>query len=171
MDENSAVKVEARELADRFGLREKTPKAGTPWRRILAPPREHGVLSRSAWVLGGQIVISDLVEAELPNGSGDAGLQWHLSVSDNLSRPCDRDVLRVRMTFDMREAEEDNHHPGVARHLFLVVDPADRIACECKATEIQRVEPDGYRWSDDPSACRGCDLERRTGRACPRHPR
>jgi hypothetical protein len=47
----------------------------------------------------------------------------------------------------MRRAEEDNHQDGRARMLFLVVDPARRVDCECKATERVVVREDGYRYT------------------------
>lgn len=65
--------------------------------------------------------------------------------------------------------DEDNHHPGVARHLFCPVEEQYRNACECKLTETLVVEPDGYEWSNDEADCRGCFLQRLNGLPCPIH--
>jgi hypothetical protein len=71
----------------------------------------------------------------------------------------------------MEGSEEDNHHPGIARHFWMVVDPARRVDCECKVGETVVKEPDGYKWSNDPGACRGCDYARTfPGHPCPLHP-
>jgi hypothetical protein len=124
-------------------------------------------------------VISSIVMAEQPR-SGTVGPQWHVSIVDRSSpapaRPSGAQVALARCAFDLLVAEEDNHHPGAARHLWLPVDPTERVDCECKATEVQVVEADGYRWSNDPVECRGCELERSmraTGatRPCPIHAR
>lgn len=116
-------------------------------------------------------VISSLIKAELPDRSG-IGLQWLVSVSRAAGRrPAPVDLRRALRAFGMQDAEEDNHHPGNARHFFLVVDPAHRVTCECKVDEETVVEPDGYRWqnSREPGACRGCELTAITGRPCPIH--
>lgn len=141
------------------------------WDRVR--DRRLAALGHEGWTYGGMLVITEVDVMEAPDGSGEVIPQWHISVSlRGRARVTDADLDRARRAFGMDGAswaEEDNHHPGVARHLFLPVDPGRRVDCECKATEIQRLEPDGYRWSDDPESCRGCELERITGRACPRH--
>lgn len=123
----------------------------------------------SAWVYGPIHVLSSLVEAQMPDGNG-VGLQWHISVTTKGKRPKQHHVRRALRAFDMRKAEEDNHHPGNARHFFLVVDPARRVDCECKTDETVVQDADGYRWSNTKEgACRGCELVAVTGRPCPLH--
>ena len=122
-------------------------------------------------------VLSSLVVAELPRG-GATGPQWHVSVVDRSAetpaRPSEEQTLLTRCAFDLLTAEEDNHHPGAARQFWLPVEPAERRDCECKETEVQVVDADGYRWSNDPASCRGCELERTMAavgqtRSCPLH--
>ena len=68
--------------------------------------------------------------------------------------------------------EEDNHHPGNARHFWLPLDPTKRVDCECKSDEAVITEPDGYQWTNphNESECRGCASASLYGRPCPLHP-
>jgi hypothetical protein len=66
--------------------------------------------------------------------------------------------------FAMPAFDEDNHHPGVARHLWCPVDPAYRSACECKVSEVVVVDG-AYEWTTEADHCRGCDYERSHGDA------
>lgn len=141
------------------------------WQEVPAPPLSGKVLAVRAWTRKGAVVISALEQAELPDKSGE-GPQWHLSVSYKGKRPRDTDVRATLRAFDMRNAEEDNHHPGIARHFWLPVDPAHRVDCECKEDEEVITEPDGYRWTNPrpgDGPCRGCEMERLQGRPCPIH--
>lgn len=109
--------------------------------------------------------------AKYPVGDG-AGPQWHISVSRIPGhRASAREVGIALRAFGMSGAEEDNHHPGVARHYWLPVDPAFRVGCECKVEEVTIVEPDGYSWTNprEGSECRGCEYEVKFGRPCPFH--
>lgn len=145
------------ELVPRFGF-SRYPAAGRP-----LPPT--GTLWRSHDRLE---VISALEVAPLPGGAGATGPQWHLSVSrrpapgprDPEAPRClvaTVDLERVVAAFRVPAFDEDNHHPGVARHLWCPVDPAYRSACECKLTEVVVVEAGGYEWSNDETeGCRGC---------------
>lgn len=147
-------------------LRERRPDSG--WQEIPCPWTIEG-LSRSAWESGPLRVLSALIEADLPDGAG-VGLQWHVSISRKGRRPREKDLRRALRAFGMVEAEEDNHHPGVARHFFLPVDPMHRVDCECKRSDEQIVEPDGYRWSNSrQGTCRGCEIAPLTGRPCSLH--
>lgn len=142
------------------------------WTEFPAPDalrRQPGVTHTSVWESGKVFVISELAMMDAPRGDGQT-LQWQVSVShDGKRRPSDAQVEKVRRAFGMQEAEEDNHHPGVARHLFLCVDPARRVSCECKEGEAIVVEPDGYTWSNDPASCRECEHARLIGKACRAH--
>lgn len=147
------------------------------WQEAGAGVRSPGHLAGSAWVgPAGLVVMSELVLAQLPDRSG-TGRQWLVSVSQDGHRPAGRPLRRALQAFGMADAEEDNHEPGIARKFWLVVDPAHRVDCECKADEEVIVEPDGYRWSNpraarqDPSLCRGCAAARaiRSARPCSIH--
>lgn len=143
----------------------------TPLARIPAGPwvRIHPWMTGAAWQLGPICVVSTLDRAKLPRGEG-SGPQWHISVTRYRNkRPNDDHVRRALRDFHMVGAEEDNHHPGNARHFFLVCNPADRVTCECKEDEVTVVEPDGYTWQNDPNDCRGCEWERRWGKPCAIH--
>lgn len=130
------------------------------------------------YVRSGVTVISTRVMAQYPRGVG-IGPQDHVSVSRRLRRAPEADVQRALLAFGMVGAEEDNHHPGIARHFWRPVDPAHRVACECKATEqVIRDPRDGYEWTNPTTAsgegCRGCwyaaTLGKYTGRdRCPVH--
>ncbi len=148
------------------------------------------------WQNGKICVVSTLDMAELPRQNGLIGPQWHISISQAASpqnkRPTFEQVRKALRAFRMVGAEEDNHHPGNARHFFMPVDPASRSACECKEDEEQVMERDGYVWSnpktplggsyqhDDPEIagfvtralgeiCRGCAIAPLTGRPCSLH--
>ncbi len=154
--------------------RERRPPACTGWREVHVPKLCEGVVAASAWVYGKIRVISSLNIMQMPDNPAETGLQWHISVSRNGRRPSDVDVLKARRAFHMKAAEEDNHHPGGARHFMLVCDPARRIDCECKETEEVIVDKGGYKWTNpkDPAACRGCAYALMTDgkKPCPLHP-
>lgn len=124
------------------------------------------------WGRGPLRVISSVGMMELPDGGGEQGPTWLISVSSGGTRATDREARRALRDFGMAGAEEDNHTPGIARAFFLVVDPARRVDCECKTTETVIVEEDGYRWSNPTDGpCRGCEFESIAGpaRRCPLH--
>ncbi len=157
-------------------LRERRPQ-GAMWSRGPTPPLPAEAIS--SWRRRSISVISSLEIADYPRGGG-SGPQWHVSVCgvDNLAqgrpstrRPTEQEVRVARYAFGMATAEEDNHHPGKARHFWLPVDPARRVTCECKDDEVTVVEPDGYTWTNphDPAECRGCELAAELGTPCPIH--
>ncbi len=141
---------------------------GYGWlRRKISMPN---VVSASVWMYGKLIVISALEIAVYPDKAGGAGPQWHISVSRNGRRPKDSDTLKALRCFRMMGSEEDNHHPGNARHFWLPCDPEHRVTCECKEEEKTVVDQDGYRWTTPKDGeCRGCDFQRLIGKACPLH--
>lgn len=151
-------------------LREIRPR-GREWSSIPVPSSAWaaGTLAGSRWTDGRLSVISTLINAELPRGTG-IGPQWHVSVSRFGKRPKPHELARAQRAFGIVGWEEDNHHPGHARHFFRPVDPAHRVACECKTTETIHVEPDGYRWTNPTDApCRGCEYWAQHGKPCPIH--
>lgn len=127
-------------------------------------------ISISAWQRGPVCVISALENAELPDKSGE-GPQWHISISRGSRRPKPLEVrAALRAFFGGERPEEDNHHPGNARHFWMPVDPEHRVDCECKEEEQLVVEPDGLRWTNPKDGpCRGCAISPVTGRPCPLH--
>lgn len=130
-----------------------------------------GVAHRgSAWRSHDQLyVLSTLEISYLPGTDKVPGPQWHISVSRAPNRSTPADVARVVAGFAMPAFDEDNHHPGIARHLWCPVDPAYRTACECKITETLIVDGD-YAWTNDETEqCRGCHLQGLTGAPCPLH--
>lgn len=154
---------------------EQRPRGGG-WHRLNGPATIPGVevLSLSWWTDRTVMVCSALENADYPAGGG-RGPQWHLSVSlvmrpTPTTRPGRPEVRRTLRAFDLVGAEEDNHHPGIARHFWRPVDPARRVGCECKATEKVITERDGYRWTNPTDGpCRGCEISQLTGVACPLH--
>ncbi|MFH5911733.1 hypothetical protein, partial [Clostridium perfringens] len=74
--------------------------------------------STSVWSDGTLIAISSSIDAEY---RGLVCPHNHLSISvvGQGRRPSDDEMAAAREAFDMVDAEEDNHSPGVARHLFL----------------------------------------------------
>lgn len=152
-------------------MREQQPR-GHEWRALRVPSCAWlpGTVTQSMWTDGRLSVISSLVEAELPSGNG-VGPQWHVSISRcGGKRPKPAELARAQRAFRIVGWEEDNHHPGNARHYFRPVDPAERVDCECKTNETAIVDRDGYRWTnptDEP--CRGCEYWATTGAPCPIH--
>jgi hypothetical protein len=94
------------------------------------------------------VVLSSAIVAEY---RGEPCRHNHVSVAvaDHTRRPTDPELAMVRADFDMADAEEDNHSPGNARHLFLPLHIARGTVgvCDCKDDEEQVVESDGYTWS------------------------
>lgn len=151
-------------------LRELQPR-GTGWtRRENTNPLAAKSVAESWWTREGVVVGSSLLDADLPDGSGQ-GLQW--LVSENERRPSRAALRHALRAFGMLGAEEDNHHPGIARHFWKPLDRAHRVECQCKASETIVTEPDGYQWTTptdvDAQGCRGCDFEQMLGKPCPLH--
>lgn len=120
-------------------------------------------------------VISSLENADLP-GSGDPpqqGPSWLITVSKPGPERCnvtDDDLRRVIDAFAMPAYDEDNHHPGIARHLWCPLDERYQQACECKLTEVTITEANGYQWTTDTDGeCRGCEYQRMFGKPCTIH--
>lgn len=153
-------------------MTETAREPGRDW-RCLGP-----MGNAMRWTRGPLVVVSELAHAFYPDGSGDIGPQWMISVSYKRRRPTDKQLRRALRAFDMVGTEEDNHMPGMTRQFWLPVDPARRTDCECKVTEDTFVEPDGHRWTnpkpDSNELCRGCEYEQLaastgTVRPCPIH--
>lgn len=153
-----------------------TPRCKTPrekhWLEMAPPPTSSPELTIEirAYQRYPMRVISELGMMDLP-GTKLIGPTWHVSLGiAGGARASDAQLLHVRRAFGMLDAEEDNHHPGRARHLMMPVDPQHRVACECKTDEDQVVDPDGYRWSNAVGdTCRGCLMQVQLGRPCPLH--
>lgn len=144
---------------------EKLPSKLAGWRRSnrLDPGQMelHSAISISAWQRRGVFLISSLELAEAPDGRKDVIPQWHVSMSKpGLGRCSDVECQQALACFGLTGAEEDNHHPGVARHFWMPVDPKRRVDCECKSDETVHTDVDGYKWSQPVDACAGCDYEK-----------
>lgn len=113
------------------------------WRPIPSP-----IPTARAFLRDRVLALSEVAPMSAPDGSGDVLRTWLVSVSEGGRwTPSNETMARVRRDFAMEEAEEDNHEPGLARKLFLVVEPGRRVACECKETERVIVRGDGYRYT------------------------
>jgi hypothetical protein len=151
---------------------EKRPPPHSGWLEVQTPAiliQQLKPLAVSTWISGPLRVISSLVLADAPDGSGVTE-QWHISLTRKAKRPHPTDVRRSLRAFGLVGAEEDNHHPGNARHFWRPVDASKRVDCECKETDTVVVEKDGYTFStpaDGP--CSGCQFEGLTGKRCPLH--
>jgi hypothetical protein len=121
-------------------------------------------------------VISSSAPMDAPDGSGPTPT-WHISVSRQVvggdrPNPTDDQMRHVLDTWEIDEYEEDNHSPGLARHLFIPHDPALRGLCECKLNEPQAVTLDGVEWSNaaPDGECAGCQIAAMpNGRPCQIH--
>lgn len=150
-----------------LGLNQKTflqalEPSGNDWTRGA----RYG--AAQAWRRGPVCVLSELCNAVYPDGSG-CGPQWLISITHKGRRPKAHDVRGALRAFAMVGAEEDNHHPGHARHFWRPVDPAKRVKCSCKSDETVVIEKDGYRWQNnrpESGPCRGCEWARMTGTQC-----
>lgn len=138
----------------------RKPTGVTGWTRF-GHPKDNGMGGLAVSYRKDQLLaISDLVYAEAPDGSGDRVWQYHVSVSRGWdstgrllmykeridARPTNAEVAEVARAFCLDVWEEDNHTSGLARHLWLPVDPDRRVACQCKLDEQTLTEPDGYQW-------------------------
>lgn len=151
---------------------ERLPSDRNQWAQfsLHGLPVTASLLSASRWISGPIIVVSALEEANYPDGAG-IGPQWHISITARGKRPKPHHVRRALRAFGMVGAEEDNHHPGNARHYWMPVDPTHRVDCECKTDEKLLTESDGYRWTNPhkQNECRGCAIAPLTKRPCPVH--
>ena len=151
-------------------MSERSPRKSSHWVQLGFDPRTQAVVYKR----GALRVLSALSDMQLPGQpDGTTGPTFHVSVSQRGgSLVSDADLKRVRRDFGMLEAEEDNHHPGRARHLMLPADPRHRVACECK-TDEETIVTDGYAWTNPkdatPETCRGCEYEGMHGNPCPVH--
>lgn len=158
-------------------LTERRP-ISNKWRELLPPTTLYtrGTIALSMWMhRDGTRVISELINAEAPDGRGDVIPQWHISVARPKARATKGEVQRALLAFQMVGTEEDNHESGNARHFWQPVDPSRRVSCECKAEDQVVVDDDGHTWSNpragmvDPALCHSCQMTGITGRPCPLH--
>lgn len=63
--------------------------------------------------------------------------EWLISFSKNgRERLTDQELLPALKAFDAENFEEDNHENGIARKLWLAVDPKFRKPCPCKNEKV-----------------------------------
>lgn len=106
------------------------------------------------WVKG---PLTCLCAVELVGGGPGDPSRWQHHVSASWrpilspARTCtDQEMEEVRAAFDMGGAEEDNHGPGIVRHLWLTVGQDREPECPCKQDEVRTVEGDRVR--HDPAS-------------------
>lgn len=109
--------------------------------RMLPPPCYKALLWQSD---DGLSVLSAVEDPEGPE-------EFHLSavcfINATKQRVCtDEEMERVRADFGMGGAEEDNHGPGNARHLWLRTDKDTQEECPCKQDEERVVEGSRVRY-------------------------
>jgi hypothetical protein len=151
-------------------VKERQPKTHR-WSKLRSDGAPANALAISRWTDGRIVVISALEMAESPV-DGTPVPQWHVSISSAGRRPKPHELRRALHAFGMVGTEEDNHHPGIARHFWLPVDPAHRTSCQCKVDEDVIVEPGDYAWTNPKlgeGECRGCEYQRLAGKPCPIH--
>lgn len=95
--------------------------------------------------LGVRVLSSIHAVPKNPPGPGSLLVpHWHVSASYRATKPAractDQEMEVVRRDFAMGGAEEDNHGPGVARHLWLACDEDREPECPCKHDEDRLVE-------------------------------
>jgi len=133
---------------------EKRPKTAM-WKREPTPnvsPRvREGIEVVSSWWRLGSLRVLSGMDGMKSAVDKSTVPHWHVSVSRIGGHPSDADVAVVRKAFGMNDAEEDNHEPGRARHLFLAIDPAHRAPCECNTAEMTIVEANGHVWKSPPA--------------------
>lgn len=126
----------------------------------------HGILrtgedpaNRHVWSCKRLLVISSVAPMDW---RGETRWQWLVSVTvkdarGQQRRASDEEIARALEHFGMKDAEEDNHTPGIGRMFFRHCDaaPGEVSACECKETEEVVQDPDGFAWSKE----RGADTE------------
>ena len=134
---------------------------GAGWRRIgRIPTPQPRMSSLIAWehAREGVRVLSDTGMYESEHQPGRSH-QYHISTvalgSATPQRPTPQQFAFVLAAFlpahpDGGQVwwEEDNHHSGVARHVFVPTDPTEHLPCPCKH-EAVITEADGYSYSWD----------------------
>ena len=102
---------------------------------------------------GVQVLSSVDTAEQNPPGSGLVVPHFHVSAIHRSGplgatrRACtDQELELVRAAFGMGGSEEDNHGPGIARHLWIVVGRDREPACPCKADEDRTVEGPRVRY-------------------------
>lgn len=112
------------------------------WRYLGRTPTGSGT-SAATWLHDSGIgVLSsvDVVDLE-PPAAGIVAPHFHVSATfrdrgTGHRRACtDQELEQVRAAFGMGGADEDNHGPGIARHLWMLCGRDREPACPCKADE------------------------------------
>lgn len=131
----------------------RLPPSGKGWMLMAAGYRTPGGSVVDVWDhVSGLRCLSAVDWADQnPPGSGIVAPHYHVSATFQapFPRSCtDQEMEFVRGTFTLGTAEEDNHGPGIARHLWLLVGRDREPTCPCKADEKRTV--DGPRVRHDP---------------------
>ena len=126
----------------------KRPSVASKGWRACGEHRVHGTTGMcKVWMHDEGIAVLSAVE--WVNGQDhDYRYEYHVSVSYRRGVAPDEIMERVRADFDMGGADEDNHSPGVVRHLWLWIDAEKQDPCACVQDEDQVQEGDRVRTVD-----------------------
>jgi len=125
------------------GQKPKAPLSGWSYVRPWEMPGEVAHIWRNDKLM----VISAFGDMEY---QGIVVAHFHVSASviNSDRRPTNDEMDLVRKSFDLDDAEEDNHSPGRIRNLFRPVHlpKGTTSMCDCKENEEVIVESDGFQW-------------------------
>jgi hypothetical protein len=108
-----------------------------------------------------------------PPGSGLVVPHFHVSVTFSCAltgvrrAATDQEVELVRAAFGLAGAEEDNHGPGIARHLWIACGREKEPACPCKQDEQRIGEGDRVRHEPETSPAAAAPQEGPAGGLVP----
>lgn len=119
---------------------------GKDWQQVRMPSvLPDSGCTTEAWVHKDGFFAISAVEAPEPER---VGAEYHISISKAGGRCTPEEALWVLLEFGIPEAEEDNHHSGIARQFWRpCADKEVGNECPCKEEETAIVEDGGaYIW-------------------------
>lgn len=145
-------------ITDRSGWAIREP-IEPGWSLAAIHPASSDLMGGAQYVyrneLRGLQVLSAIDIADDPaNPGAPPRAYWHVSVMARgvlfgmLSIATDEQLERVRSAFDMGGAEEDNHGPGKARHLWLACGSTRQPDCACKTDEDRHADGARVRFEE-----------------------
>lgn len=124
---------------------------GRGWRWMGAYPLPTGIVAQGFTHDDHGIRCLSAVEIVEQNPPGSGLMVPHYHVSATFTTPTsrractDQELELVREAFGLAGAEEDNHGPGIARHLWIACGREKEPECPCKQDEQRIVEGDRVR--------------------------